>query len=290
MALPNSGPIGISDLVAEFGGTADPKLSDYYKGGKYVSSYAIAPNVPTSGKLSLSNFYGAAALDSTWLTPPNVEYSAAPGLIQVPADWQYQTVRAEINTETIIIKTPPTTGITDAANVHVLAADIKLTPEFAYDPAGSLHFVVGSRHTGREYLAQGDNKCGAIIGGGVFSPGYYGIEGVELGDYAGPNNNTFPWVWSNTIIPDAWWRVVVITQYASWGSSIKALLFNATGDKVVDTNFYSILPDSTVFGTATRDNYSIISIVSSGPPTASFTFKNVRSYWSETPSGIPSKP
>jgi hypothetical protein len=59
MPLPSSGPISLSDIQAEFGGTNPISLSEYYKGGAYVLTTDYAPNVPTSGTISLSNFYGA---------------------------------------------------------------------------------------------------------------------------------------------------------------------------------------------------------------------------------------
>lgn len=60
MALPASGVISLAQIRAEFGGAAPDSLSEYYKGGAYVSASDTAPNVPASGQISLSNFYGAA--------------------------------------------------------------------------------------------------------------------------------------------------------------------------------------------------------------------------------------
>jgi hypothetical protein len=62
MTLPISGPISLTDIQTEFGGTAPISLSEYYKGGAYVPAGGSAPNVPTSGPISLSNFYGARKL------------------------------------------------------------------------------------------------------------------------------------------------------------------------------------------------------------------------------------
>ena len=59
MALPASGIIGMNSLVGEFGGSAPHAFSEYYRGGDLVSSGNT--NVPTSGALSLSDFYGASA-------------------------------------------------------------------------------------------------------------------------------------------------------------------------------------------------------------------------------------
>lgn len=59
MTLQASGPISLADIQTEFGGSNPISMSEYYRGGAYVGSGA--PNVPTSGAISLSQFYGAAA-------------------------------------------------------------------------------------------------------------------------------------------------------------------------------------------------------------------------------------
>lgn len=61
MAIPSSGPISLSTIQTEFGGPSSPiSLGSYYKGGSYVSNTDSAPSVPTSGAISIGNFYGAA--------------------------------------------------------------------------------------------------------------------------------------------------------------------------------------------------------------------------------------
>jgi hypothetical protein len=68
MAIPLTGTISLTDIQTEFGGTNPASLSEYYKGGAYVLSTDYAPNVPTSGKISLSDFYGARKTTVTTLT------------------------------------------------------------------------------------------------------------------------------------------------------------------------------------------------------------------------------
>lgn len=53
MTLPLSGVLSMSDIVAEFGGTAPHGLSEYY---------GAAAGIPASGQLAVSDFYGASAL------------------------------------------------------------------------------------------------------------------------------------------------------------------------------------------------------------------------------------
>lgn len=62
MALPTSGPLTLSDIQGEFGGSNPISLSEYYAGGGLVPSGTSGTNgpVPTSGTISISNFYGTS--------------------------------------------------------------------------------------------------------------------------------------------------------------------------------------------------------------------------------------
>lgn len=51
MTLQSSGAISINDIVGEFGGTAPHGLTEYY---------GAAPGIPTSGAISIGDFYGAS--------------------------------------------------------------------------------------------------------------------------------------------------------------------------------------------------------------------------------------
>ena len=57
MAIQSSGAISLSDIQTEFGGSNPISISEYYRGGTYVTPNNTS--VPTSGTISLSNFYGA---------------------------------------------------------------------------------------------------------------------------------------------------------------------------------------------------------------------------------------
>jgi hypothetical protein len=60
MALPASGQLSLSQIVGEFGGSAPHSLSEYYRNGGLVPSGNT--NVPTSGIIDFSDFYGAQAI------------------------------------------------------------------------------------------------------------------------------------------------------------------------------------------------------------------------------------
>jgi hypothetical protein len=64
MAVKDSGsPLAISEIVAEFGGSTPHSLSEYYAGGGNVPSGATGQSgaIPTSGTISMSQFYGSTA-------------------------------------------------------------------------------------------------------------------------------------------------------------------------------------------------------------------------------------
>lgn len=63
MAIPSSGPISLTTIQTEFGGTNPIGLNEYYAGGGRVpsgTSGTFGP-VPSSGAISFQNFYGTSA-------------------------------------------------------------------------------------------------------------------------------------------------------------------------------------------------------------------------------------
>ena len=57
MAVPSSGPLTFNAIATEFNGTKPYSLSQYYRNGGLVP--ANNTNVPTSGTIAFSMFYGA---------------------------------------------------------------------------------------------------------------------------------------------------------------------------------------------------------------------------------------
>ena len=57
MPLQSSGAISLSDIQTEFGGTNPISMSEYYRGGAYVTDNNTG--VPTSGTIDIGDFYGA---------------------------------------------------------------------------------------------------------------------------------------------------------------------------------------------------------------------------------------
>lgn len=75
MALQGSGQISLANIQTEFGGSSPISLSEYYRNGAYVTSNNTG--VPTSGAISLNQFYSATAqfsfaISSNYSTPQNL--------------------------------------------------------------------------------------------------------------------------------------------------------------------------------------------------------------------------
>jgi hypothetical protein len=70
MPLPTSGPLTLADIQTEFGGTNPISLSEYYAGGGLVPSGASGTfgAVPSSGAISIQNFYGTANSETQVVT------------------------------------------------------------------------------------------------------------------------------------------------------------------------------------------------------------------------------
>lgn len=61
MTLPVSGTLSINDIRTEFGVSTSSPLGIFYRGGIFVPNSPTNAGVPTSGQISISNFYGASA-------------------------------------------------------------------------------------------------------------------------------------------------------------------------------------------------------------------------------------
>lgn len=103
MALQASGTITIADIAAEFGGSAPHSLSEYYRGGGLVPDIPANSSVPTSGAISLSNFYGATAVTPDY-TPDAVNWNNISGSYTVGTELDTNTQTITGINETITIR------------------------------------------------------------------------------------------------------------------------------------------------------------------------------------------
>jgi len=78
MTLPTSGPLSLSDIQTEFGGSNPISLNEYYAGGSYVPAGTTGTNgaVPSSGTISISNFYGTSKTIIQLTSPISVAYAS----------------------------------------------------------------------------------------------------------------------------------------------------------------------------------------------------------------------
>jgi hypothetical protein len=83
MALPATGPLSFLDLRTEFGRTGAVSFSDFHRNGGIVGDGA--PNVPTAGAMSLSQFRGAANLYKIAVTTNQVNLNVR--AMAVAAGW-----------------------------------------------------------------------------------------------------------------------------------------------------------------------------------------------------------
>ena len=60
MPLQTSGTITLAQIQTEFGGSNPIGLNEYYRGGGLVPNTPVNANIPTSGQIALSNFYGGS--------------------------------------------------------------------------------------------------------------------------------------------------------------------------------------------------------------------------------------
>lgn len=70
MAIQSSGQISLLDIYNEFGGPSnvDINLFNYYRGGLYVPDESFNNSIPTSGQISLFDFYGTYAFIYAFFT------------------------------------------------------------------------------------------------------------------------------------------------------------------------------------------------------------------------------
>jgi hypothetical protein len=73
MTLPLSGALSLNDIQGEFGGSNPININEYYRGGAYVPDTAANSGIPTSGTISIGDFYGGDVTPPT----PTGTFSAA---------------------------------------------------------------------------------------------------------------------------------------------------------------------------------------------------------------------
>lgn len=142
MPLPTSGPISLSMIRAEFGGTAPDSLSEYYAGGANVPAGTSGTNgpVPSSGPISFSNFYGTQKVVLSVALNDNYFASSATGA-EAPAVARFQlgsdgAVRMTVFDNTLQFSMNWLTA-GSASSVEVLASIVGDPPTYEASVGGS---------------------------------------------------------------------------------------------------------------------------------------------------------
>lgn len=109
MALPTSGPLALSQIQTEFGGSNPISMSEYYRNGPYVTSNNT--NVPTSGAIDIGDFYNAVkqfafTISTNYSSPQNLRSLA------LAAGWNGDDPVLATNTAIISSDTTGTAALT----------------------------------------------------------------------------------------------------------------------------------------------------------------------------------
>jgi len=73
MAVKSSGPLSIEEIATEFDGGRPHSLSEYYRNGGRVPDSSLNTNIPTTGAISVSNFYSSSKFYSETLEIPGLD-------------------------------------------------------------------------------------------------------------------------------------------------------------------------------------------------------------------------
>ena len=217
MTLPASGIIKLSDIQTEFGGANPIGLSEYYRGGAYVTSNNTS--VPTSGAISLTNFYGATNVFSFTILSSTQDANlntlaiaagwdgSAPLICNISAGvyvWSDSTANAGLivsvpctinNSGYIIGKGGNANGYAGGAAISITSSGVTLTNNSgAYIAGGGGGGGSGGAVTGGggagggasgSYNGGSIGGAGAGAGGAYFTYGEYGTGYRSAGGGAG---------------------------------------------------------------------------------------------------------
>jgi hypothetical protein len=155
MALPTSGPLSLNDIAGEFGGATPHSLSEYY---------GVAAGIPTSGTISISDFYGASAFTPYDLSGFNNSvtynqlffYSYAAYGVQVSNSGSYLIINPSSvsnGLEIFSTNTPYTFNSSTVSSIGTLSG-LPSSPNinyFRYNSTGTLLWVSDGGYQHRTY-------------------------------------------------------------------------------------------------------------------------------------------
>ncbi len=104
MTIVSSGQITMNDIVAEFGGSGQHGLQEYYRGGSFVANNSLNTSVPTSGQITIQDFYGAqkytplAILGSTTWATGSTNSTTSSKSVSVPSGTKSVVIMGGVGT------------------------------------------------------------------------------------------------------------------------------------------------------------------------------------------------
>ena len=168
MTLPSSGALSLSQIQSEFGGSNPINLSEYYRGGSLVPAHGNTTGIPSSGQISVSQFYGKSNT-----APIDNAFSGTIGQTS-PAPNKYGVVRrgaSRSNSPVLFTNTPSTYGsfsdntFTNPAGTVTLTIDQFWFQTDTLNPNGrSLTFSLVGNYTGQTW-AQATGRTGVTVAG-----------------------------------------------------------------------------------------------------------------------------
>jgi hypothetical protein len=138
MTLPSSGnPISLGQIQTEFGGSAPTSISEYYRDGAYTTSNNT--NVPTSGRIKFSDFYGAVNEIVKYITATSTNVNASSYF--TAGEWSSSAPKR------LVINSGVTVGATNTSN-YALNIPSGFGGTFKLDNNGSIQGAGGAENSG----------------------------------------------------------------------------------------------------------------------------------------------
>lgn len=172
MAIVSSGTVSLSDIQTEFGGVNPISISEYYRNGLYTTSNNTG--VPTSGEISISDFFGATDYvpgSITFSSPGTYTWTIPSAMTSVTVTVNggdggggsgYYTFNSKLDTYTAQFGGRGGTGAT-AGNT------------FAVSAGNTLTIVVGAGGAGGPAPGLNSTSANQGGGGGTSSVTYLGV-------------------------------------------------------------------------------------------------------------------
>ena len=169
MTLPSSGALSFSQIQGEFGGSNPISLSEYYRNGSFVPSNQFNGNVPTSGQISMSQFYSTDGFNSFG----QIVVGSSGGKI-VQDGWSFSGNNA--------FGTPEKVSVSGATKILWAGC-------FALANAQAVCQLQGSSPYNSSFSGRNSNiRTGSQNGPVIVSTGFGGDNAIDLG-----GGGTYPW-------------------------------------------------------------------------------------------------